>query len=147
MNPCVGCGACCAHFRVQFYWREGESSELRPVGVARSSQNPATSVDHPPVRPELFEDLNDRYRCMKGTNDKHHPKCVGLKGKIGRDASCSVYTERPTPCREFKASYSDGRRNERCDDARKSHGLKPLTPADWTETPSEIKKGALADSV
>ncbi|THB82127.1 YkgJ family cysteine cluster protein, partial [Pantoea allii] len=21
-NPCVSCGACCAHFRVSFYWAE-----------------------------------------------------------------------------------------------------------------------------
>ncbi len=24
-NPCMTCGACCAHYRVSFYW--GESSE------------------------------------------------------------------------------------------------------------------------
>jgi Fe-S-cluster containining protein len=115
-NPCVGCGACCAHFRVQFYWREGESG-------AESGR--------PPVRTELYEDLDSRYRCMKGTNDKHHPKCAGLKGRIGRDASCSVYQERPTPCREFTASFADGKKNLRCDEARGAHGLRPLTLEDW----------------
>lgn len=24
-NPCVSCGACCAYFRVSFYWAESES--------------------------------------------------------------------------------------------------------------------------
>ena len=107
-NPCINCGACCAHFRVQFYWRE-------------------------PVPQPMFEELDSRYRCMKGTNDKHHPKCAGLKGRIGRDACCSMYEQRPTPCRDFTASYADGRRNVRCDEARARHGLKPLRPEDYCE--------------
>ncbi len=107
-NPCLGCGACCAHFRVQFYWRE--------------------AVPEP-----MFEELDARYRCMKGTNDKHHPKCVCLRGRIGRDAGCSMYERRPTPCRNFTASFVDGKRNARCDEARLRHGLKPLTPEDYQE--------------
>lgn len=102
-NPCISCGACCAHFRVQFYWREN-------------------------VPAKMFEELDSRYRCMKGTNDKHHPKCSGLAGRIGKDAKCSIYESRPTPCREFTASWANGKRNERCDEARKRHGLEPLTP-------------------
>ncbi|EAX0008081.1 YkgJ family cysteine cluster protein, partial [Salmonella enterica] len=23
LNPCMTCGACCAYFRVSFYWAEG----------------------------------------------------------------------------------------------------------------------------
>ncbi|HMN69367.1 MAG TPA: YkgJ family cysteine cluster protein [Bdellovibrionales bacterium] len=115
-NPCVSCGACCANFRVQFYWREanpGECDHVVPSG--------------------LFEELTPQHRCMKGTNDKHHPKCQGLKGRIGRDASCSIYASRPTPCREFRASYSDGLKHDRCDQARARHGLKPLRPEDWRD--------------
>lgn len=114
-NPCVSCGACCAFFRVQFYWREA---------------NPGES-DHV-VPPGMFEELTSFHRCMKGTGAKHHPKCVGLKGRIGRDAHCSIYGARPSPCRAFAASYEDGRqRNSRCDEARAAHGLAPLRPADW----------------
>src|SRR5687768_10522213 len=113
-NPCVSCGACCAHFRVQFYWREA---------------NPGDSEN--PVPAHLFEELTPQHRCMKGTGAKHHPKCHGLRGRIGKDASCSIYELRPTPCRAFKASYVDGERNPRCDDARAAHGLRPLRLADW----------------
>ncbi|MBX3020033.1 MAG: YkgJ family cysteine cluster protein [Bdellovibrionales bacterium] len=113
-NPCVGCGACCAFFRVQFYWREANKGESEHV-----------------VPPGMFEDLDLNYRCMKGTGDKHHPKCNGLKGRIGRDAACSIYTQRPSPCRAFQASFSDGKPNPRCDEARRAHGLKPLRREDW----------------
>lgn len=105
-NPCVGCGACCAHFRVQFYWRE---------------QVPAG----------MYEDLTSMHRCMLGTSAKHRPKCAGLTGRIGKDASCSIYLDRPSPCRAFTASYADGKKNERCDKARQAHGLRPLRPEDW----------------
>jgi len=116
-HPCIGCGACCAHFRVQFYWRE-----------ANAGEQPAERISVPM---EMTEELDSRFRCMKGTNDKHHPKCVGLKGKIGKDASCAIYSARPTPCRDFKASFEDGHRHQRCDDARMFHGLKPLQASDW----------------
>lgn len=115
-NPCVSCGACCAHFRVQFYWREA---------------NLGDSLH--PVPGHLFEELTPQHRCMKGTADKHHPKCQGLQGRIGRDASCSIYPLRPSPCRDFKASYEDGQRHERCDQARERHGLRALTLLDWKE--------------
>jgi len=105
-NPCVGCGACCAHFRVQFYWREAVPADMQ-------------------------EELTSLHNCMRGTSAKHHPKCVGLKGRIGRDAQCSIYADRPSPCRAFSASYVDGKRNERCDQARIAHGLRPLRPDDW----------------
>jgi Fe-S-cluster containining protein len=150
-NPCVGCGACCAHFRVQFYWREGEASG-QPENLPEVGANSAIETNDMdtklPVRPANFEDLDDRYRCMKGTNDKHHPKCVGLKGRIGQNANCGIYSERPTPCREFAASFADGKMNPRCDQARKAHGLNPLTPRDWMdETHSEKQTEPIADSV
>jgi Fe-S-cluster containining protein len=113
-NPCVGCGACCAFFRVQFYWREAN-----PVDA-----NPCVPQEH-------FEDLTPMLRCMRGTNQKHRPKCTGLKGRIGNNAQCSIYSSRPTPCRRFTASYADNKHNPRCDEARQAHGLTPLRPSDW----------------
>lgn len=123
VHPCIGCGACCAFFRVQFYWREankGESDHVVPAG--------------------MFEELavSSHFRCMKGTARKHHPKCVGLNGRIGHDACCSMYPFRPSPCRDFKASYSDGRHYPRCDEARKAHGLRPLQREDWNLGPAEL---------
>ena len=113
-NPCVSCGACCAYFRVQFYWREANREDHRP----------SVPAGH-------FEELDDRYRCMKGTAKKHRPQCVGLKGRIGRDAHCSIYALRPSPCRAFSASYENGVHQPRCDEARRAHGLRPLTLRDW----------------
>ncbi len=114
MNPCITCGACCAYFRVQFYWREANPEDSQPF-----------------VPPGTFTDLTPSLRCMKGTDKKHRPKCVGLKGKIGSDAHCTIYESRPSPCKEFVASYSDGRSHLRCDEARKAHGLSPLRRQDW----------------
>lgn len=113
LHPCVACGACCASFRVAFYWIESESnSEYR-------------------VPSNLVEDLDLRQRCMKGTNSKHHPKCIALKGKVGKQAYCSIYENRPTPCRAFSASYEAGVHQPRCDEARAKHGLPPLSREDW----------------
>lgn len=124
VHPCLGCGACCASFRVAFYWLESE---------------PGTE---PQVPPELTNDLNLSQRCMKGTDAKHHPKCMALSGRIGRDAHCSIYESRPTPCRRFEASYEDGQRNSRCDEARVRHGLQPLTKQDWKNLePTSIDVG------
>lgn len=79
----------------------------------------------------LTEDLDLRTRCMKGTASKHQPRCTALKGKIGEFAMCTNYEHRPSPCRNFKASFEDGTQNSRCDDARKKHGLLPLNKSYW----------------
>ncbi|VEA73945.1 Flagellin N-methylase [Serratia rubidaea] len=84
LNPCVSCGACCAYFRVSFYWAEGDDGG----GVVPSA---------------LTEPLTPFLRCMQGTNSKS-PRCTALDGEIGRAVSCSIYLNRPTPCREFDAS-------------------------------------------
>lgn len=52
-NPCMHCGACCAYFRVSFYWAEMVSGG----GV---------------VPDELTEPLTPFLSCMKGTNSKNH---------------------------------------------------------------------------
>lgn len=112
-HPCILCGACCASFRVAFYWREAEKGSAHEVPV------------------ELTEDLDFHTRCMKNTAKKHNPKCVALKGRIGELAYCTIYENRPSPCRVFKASYEDGLQNKKCDQAREQHGLKALTKDDW----------------
>ncbi|MBD8452895.1 YkgJ family cysteine cluster protein [Serratia rubidaea] len=109
LNPCVNCGACCAYFRVSFYWAEGDDGG----GVVPSA---------------LTEPLTPFLRCMQGTNSKS-PRCTALDGEIGRAVSCSIYLNRPTPCREFDASGENGLRNEACDRARERYGLPPLPVA------------------
>jgi len=114
-NPCVSCGACCAFFRVAFYWRESEQG-----------------TDGWKVPKNFTMDLDNLSQCMKGTEVKHRPKCIALKGKIGAQALCEIYSQRPSPCRNFQASYFKGIKNPRCDEARKAHGLPPLRREDWS---------------
>ncbi|AMG58795.1 YkgJ family cysteine cluster protein [Pantoea vagans] len=105
-NPCVSCGACCAHFRVSFYWAEADDAG----GL---------------VPTELTEPLSLLMRNMRGTNDRAR-RCVALQGDIGGCVSCGIYEQRPTPCREFSMSGEEGIHNEACDRARARYGLPPL---------------------
>ncbi len=116
LHPCQTCGACCAKWRVEFYWREAESKD---------SNNPVPS--------QWVEDLSEGSlkRAMKGSTSKHRPRCQALGGEIGVEVGCRIYTQRPTPCRAFQASYENGIRNPRCDEARAAHGLTPLTRGHW----------------
>jgi Fe-S-cluster containining protein len=98
-NPCLNCGACCATFRVSFYW-----AESTVVGL-----------------PDQFtEQVNSFYSCMAGTNQPS-PRCHALNGIIGEKVGCGVYGQRPSPCRELQAG------DEKCNQARAKHGLPPLT--------------------
>lgn len=114
LHPCQRCGACCAAFRVSF-WR----SELNSGGPWR-------------VPIESIEDTGGSLVSLKGTT-QHNPGCVNLKGRVGDQVSCQIYENRPSPCRNFKASYEDGYLEERCDLARAKHGLRPLTKQDWKD--------------
>lgn len=118
VHPCQQCGACCAVFRVAFYWREADP-EQSPLAVPT----------------ELTEDYTQFKLSMKGTGNKHHCRCVALEGKVGEGATCSIYSLRPSPCREFAASFEDGTHKPRCDYARAKHGLPPLKLKDWIHIP------------
>ncbi len=117
LHPCQTCGACCASFRVSFHWREAEA-------------NHDDEFDHS-VPQEYTEDLDLNQRCMKGTNAKHNPTCIALMGRVGESAHCIIYQNRPSPCRNFSASFENGHENKRCDEAREKHGLRPLTRKDF----------------
>ena len=105
-NPCISCGACCGYFRVSFYWAEAEDGG----GTVPLS---------------LTEPLSPFLRCMQGTNCRS-PHCAALEGEIGKAVSCDIYTNRPTPCREFAQSGEHGMHNEACDRARARYNLPPL---------------------
>ena len=77
---CRDCGACCASFRVSFYWAEAEAFGLPEA---------------------LVEQLSPWYACMAGTNVAS-PRCQALQGKVGHRVSCAVYRQRPSPCREVQ---------------------------------------------
>ena len=116
INQCLRCGACCAYFRASFYWAEAD--EFTPGGV--------------PI--ECTDKLNDFLLVMKGTNQPN-PRCICLSGEIGRQVFCRIYEQRAPVCRGFDASWINGERNLRCDQARLAWGLKPLTPESWVDSP------------
>ncbi len=97
-SPCQTCGACCASFRVSFYWAEAAANAI-PL--------------------ELTEQVNATFSCMAGTNRKT-PRCAALQGAVGEDLSCRIYQQRPSPCREVQPG------DEQCSRARSRHGMAPL---------------------
>ena len=98
-NPCQQCGACCAAFRVSFYW-----SEAGTLPAAR------------------IEQLGPLLACMAGTNSAS-PHCAALTGAVGKQVRCTVYEQRPSPCREVEPG------DDKCTRARARHGLLPIAAA------------------
>ncbi|HET8870703.1 MAG TPA: YkgJ family cysteine cluster protein [Aquabacterium sp.] len=97
-NVCQRCGACCAYFRVSFYWAEADDAPggTVPVGLTE------------PVTPHI--------RCMQGTQGKQ-PRCTALVGEIGQSVGCSIYPLRSSSCQELQAG------DDKCLKARRHHGL------------------------
>jgi len=106
-NPCRECGACCAVFRVSFYWAEAD--DVTPGGVPVS----------------MTEDIGNLLRAMKGTNTEK-PPCAALEGAVGHHVFCSIYDNRPSTCRDVLPSYQNGKPDDKCDFARFSYNLEPL---------------------
>lgn len=110
-NPCLTCGACCAAFRVSFYWREAD--DAAPGGVPLA----------------LCEDLNPFYRVMRGTRCSP-VRCAALQGQVGLAVRCAIYERRASVCRDFTVSWGNGKPNAHCDAARRAYGLRFLIPED-----------------
>lgn len=110
MGICTSCGACCATYPVVFARQEIDSESGGWV--------PA----------ELTENHKILGRCayMRGTRDQPG-RCVALTGTIGVSVSCEIYEKRPSPCRDFAPEADAGRGDMRCGDARRLHGMPPLT--------------------
>lgn len=102
----MNCGACCAAFRVSFYWAEADDGPNGWVPVSTTE----------PLTPTL--------RCMKGTNQKH-PHCSQLLGDIP-GGLCQIYEYRPSPCRELEPYDKDGSPTAQCSKARALYNLPPL---------------------
>jgi Fe-S-cluster containining protein len=95
---CQRCGACCAHFRVSFYWGEADDAPGGTVPVA------------------LTRPVNAHLRCMAGT-ERRPARCVALAGEIGREVACTIYAQRSSSCQEVQPG------DEKCLRARAAHGL------------------------
>jgi uncharacterized protein len=105
-SPCLTCGACCANFRVSFYWGECQSAG-------------GTIPD------ELTLQVSPHYACMKGT-EKTPVRCIALVGTPGEHVCCNIYDQRSSTCKEFDMLNSDGSVNEACTRARAVFGLPPI---------------------
>jgi Fe-S-cluster containining protein len=116
-NPCVQCGACCAFFRVSFYWEETTASD--PGGVPT----------------ETTEELSEFLQCMQGTNQPH-PRCKMLNGKFGEEVACAISARRSSTCREFGLHLENGELRIdsegllRCNEGRQAWNLPLLTRAE-----------------
>jgi len=108
-NPCRRCGACCAAFRVSFYWAEADDATEGGV----------------PVR--LTVKVNGLRRAMRHTGARSR-RCIALRGKAGCRVQCNIYERRPSVCRNFEPSGKAGIPNALCDEARAVFGLPPLPP-------------------
>ena len=104
---CLSCGACCAAFRVDFHRADLATSET--VGVPEALTVPLTATL---VR-------------MRGT-DEAPPRCIALEGDVGSAVRCTLYDNRPGPCRDFAPYAPLGIGDDACDRARRRHGLPPL---------------------
>ena len=113
-NPCLGCGACCATFRVSFYWSEADPFLGGTVPAA------------------LTEKLNPSCTVMRGTNQPN-PRCIALAGEIGKDGHCSIYPQRASVCREVQPAWFNNQPSPQCDKGRLRHGLPPLQPGWWID--------------
>jgi len=95
---CQRCGACCAVFRVSFYWAEADDA-------------PGGSVPVSLTRP-----VGSLHRDMAGTETRP-VRCIALQGEIGRDVGCSIYAQRSSTCKSVMPGDSQ------CLKARAAHGL------------------------
>lgn len=108
-NPCLTCGACCAAFRVSFYWSE-------------SSEDIADSVPT-----ELTYHVAPLLCAMKGT-DQPYPRCIALQGEVGTGVWCAIYGRHPSVCHEVVPWDPNGVANVWCERARAIWGLPRLMP-------------------
>lgn len=106
-NPCMVCGACCAIYKITF-------------STTETADEPGGTV---PPDLTLPEGLSKR--TMKGT-EKGSKRCVALAGCVGQRVNCTIYSQRPSPCRNFKAAWQQNETNDQCNWARAVYGLPPF---------------------
>lgn len=125
-TPCLSCGACCACYRVAFHWSEAEPF----LGGT--------------VPAEMTVRLDPHRLAMRGTEGGTEVRCTALSGSIGESVHCSIYAQRPSPCRELQPDWQDSTPSEQCRKARARHGLPPLLPPNWEDPqgPRDLPRSA-----
>ncbi|MEW6678438.1 MAG: YkgJ family cysteine cluster protein [Pseudomonadota bacterium] len=112
-TPCQQCGACCAYFRVSFYWSEADPF----LGGT--------------VPGELTVPISPHFVAMAGTQGAP-VRCTALEGTVGEAVACRIYARRASPCRDLEPWDAAGQPDEKCTRARAAHGLPPLAPRQGT---------------
>lgn len=54
LNPCMSCGACCAYFRVSFYWAEADDAGGSVPAQLTEPVTPFYAVCAEPIRSEAI---------------------------------------------------------------------------------------------
>ncbi|MEN9657148.1 MAG: hypothetical protein RL571_613 [Pseudomonadota bacterium] len=98
---CQNCGACCAHFRVSFYWGETDAAPQGNVPAA------------------LTIPISPHYVAMRGSTSKPC-RCIALAGQVGESVSCEIYANRSSTCKEVMEG------DEQCNKARMAHGMEKI---------------------
>ena len=104
---CMKCGACCATYPVLF---GREELDTEPEGWVPTA---------------LAEPYLTRCAHMRGTTQSPR-RCVALEGTVGAEVRCTIYDQRPSPCRDFAPEADSGGADARCADARRAHGMLPF---------------------
>ena len=105
---CQRCGACCANLpanRAEGFvsWVEVEPGDrllARPEVARRHVVRDADGVPHLRLAPD--------------------GRCLALRGRLGDRVRCTIYHDRPSPCRRVQAG------DELCRSYRAAHGLASL---------------------
>ena len=80
-TECAGCGSCCEFFQaIDVFEEETNFQWLKANGY-------------------ITEDNEHTMYAMKQVEDS--TRCIALRGEVGKDASCSIYENRPEVCRIF----------------------------------------------
>lgn len=109
---CQRCGACCAVFRVSFYWAEADDAPGGTVPVALTRQ------------------VSPQHRCMAGT-ETQPVRCIALNGAVGQAVACGIYARRSSTCRSVQPGDSQ------CLKARAAHGLESPRPGAISADPPQ----------
>ncbi len=103
---CVTCGACCCN--------PAENRELEYIDYVEIEPRRDKIMRNPELVRRLVvldDDLIPHMRL-----DQHH-RCAALSGRLGVKVGCTIYHDRPTSCRSFKAGTA------RCKQYRKERGI------------------------
>lgn len=79
---------------------------LQPSACATRLACPLADAPGGFVPADMTEKLTRHLRCMKGSSQVPR-RCMALSGTVGVRVGCTIYENRPTPCRAFPSYLED----------------------------------------